>query len=235
METTNGTPEKFLGALNDVEAKYAPEQLFVCGDRSLMKKRPRVSIIGSRKASKQALNDARMIACMVVESDGVVVSGLAAGVDAAAHRGALECRGSTMAVIGTPLNKFYPRENTELQNRICREGVVVTQFPEGYPVQPKSFVLRNRTMALLSHASIIVEAGASSGTQHQGWEALRLGRLLFMPETLLGASFDWPRKMLDYGAIFYHDLDDLRELLLDLLPPAHFTPVPNSESARFAS
>lgn len=235
MQTFEGGPAKFLGALNDVETKYAPDTLFVCGDREIMRKRPRISIIGSRDASKRALAHARDIACTVTGYDGVVVSGLAKGVDAAAHRGALECRGDTMAVIGTPLNKFYPRENTQLQKQICQEGVVITQFPEGYPVQPKNFVLRNRTMALLSHASIIVEASASSGTQHQGWEALRLGRLLFMPEALLGVSFDWPRKMLEYGAIFYHDLDDLRDLLLDLLPPAHFSPVPSSENARIAS
>lgn len=230
MQTFKGEPAKFLGALNDVEEKYAPETFFVCGDRDLMRKRPRISIIGSRNASEQALAHAREIACTVTEYGGVVVSGLAKGVDAAAHRGALECRGDTMAVIGTPLDKFYPRENAQLQKQICQEGVVVTQFPEGYPVQPKNFVLRNRTMALLSHASIIVEASASSGTQHQGWEALRLGRLLFMPEVLLEVPFDWPRKMLEYGAIFYHDIGDLRDLLNDLLPPASTIPIISSES-----
>ena len=235
METLSGNPTKFLGTLNDVEVKHAPEMLFVCGRAELMRKRPRVSIIGSRTASKKALDDASEIACIVTSYGGVAVSGLAKGVDAAAHRGAIECGGDTIAVIGTPLDQFYPRENAKLQEQICQVGVVVTQFSANYPVNKKNFVMRNRTMALLSHASVIVEAGESSGTQHQGWEALRLGRLLFMPESLLDVSFDWPRKMRDYGAIFYRDVDDLKDFLMDLLPPAQFSPLKSQESAGIAT
>ena len=93
--------------------------------------------------------------------------------------------------------------------------MVISQFPIGYPVRPKNFVIRNRTMALISNASIIIEAGETSGSLHQGWEALRLGRPLFIWKTILeNGALNWPEKMLRYGAI---ELDD-PEHVVDVLP-----------------
>lgn len=81
-----------------------------------------------------------------------------------------------------------------------REHLVVSQFPSGYPVKPKNFPVCNRTMALLSDATVIIEAGETSGTVHQGWEALRLGRLLFLLESVANDSrLSWPEKMIHYG------------------------------------
>src|SRR5256885_16904412 len=76
----------------------------------------------------------------------------------------------------------------------------ISQFPIGYPIQRKNFVIRNRTMALIANASIIVEAGETSGSLHEGWEALRLGRPLFIWTDLLKSSFNWPKRMLRCGA-----------------------------------
>ncbi|HEY6359354.1 MAG TPA: DNA-processing protein DprA, partial [Vicinamibacterales bacterium] len=164
--------EELLGPLNDVERKNAPRQLFFAGHLGLMEAGPRVSIIGSRKASAHGLNNARGLAAWLVRQGAVVVSGLADGVDAAAHKGAIDARGRTIAVIGTPLDKVYPAKNRQLQTRLMRAHLVLSQFPSGHAVHPKNFPIRNRTMALLSHATIIVEAADDSGALHQGWEAL---------------------------------------------------------------
>lgn len=195
------TPAEILGALNDVEAKNAPARLYFSGDVSLLARGPRVSIVGSRKASAEGLTRARSLAKALVARDMIVVSGLAAGIDTAAHSAAIEAGGRTIAVLGTPLDEAYPKENAELQARIAREHLVVSQFASGTAVTPKNFPIRNRTMALLTDATVIVEAGEKSGTLHQGWEALRLGRLLFLMESVAtDASLSWPKEMIHYGA-----------------------------------
>ena len=146
----------------------------------------------------------------------MVVSGLAEGIDTAAHTSALEAGGETVAVIGTPLDTYYPKENQALQQRMEREQLVITQFPIGSAVTQKNFPIRNRTMALLTDATVIVEAGEKSGTVHQGWEALRLGRQLFLLESVAkDSTLSWPAKMIHYGA---HVLsrDNLDEMLSDI-------------------
>lgn len=195
------TPAEILGRLNEIEAKYAPERLYIEGDRSLLQRGPRVSIVGSREASTEGLREARKLARALAGHEIVVVSGLAHGIDRAAHEGAIEAGGSTVAVLGTPLDKQYPEENAELQERIGREYLLVSQFDFGKPVQPRNFPMRNRTMALLTDATVIVEAGEKSGTLHQGWEALRLGRVLFLMESVAeDPKLSWPGEMVRYGA-----------------------------------
>lgn len=210
--------ENLLGRLNDVEQKFKPPTLYAAGRVELLRRRPRVAVIGSREASTQGLSFAREIATAIVERRGVVVSGLAEGVDTAAHRAAIEAGGDTIAVIGTPLSRCYPKENAALQEELAQHHLVVSEFPEGSPTTPKSFVIRNRTMALVSHGSVIVEAGEDSGTRHQGWEAIRLGRTLFLPQSLAEASFEWPRKMVAYGAVVFRDASAFGALLDELLP-----------------
>jgi len=194
-------PEELLGPLNEVERVNAPPILYVEGDVELLRRGRRVSVVGSRKVSSAGLARTQSLAKALVESGAVVVSGLAEGVDTAAHETAIAFRGRTVAVIGTPLDDCYPAENRSLQDRLMREHLVVSQFPPGSPVQKKSFPMRNRTMALLSDATVIVEAGEKSGTLHQGWEALRLGRLLFLMESVVAdPSLRWPAEMIGYGA-----------------------------------
>jgi DNA processing protein len=175
---------------------------------------PRVSVIGSRKASPEGLEAASDISRTLAKHKVTVVSGLAEGIDAAAHTAAIEEGGCTIAVLGTPLDRFYPPKNKQLQEIIMRHYLLVSQFPIGYPVQPKNFVLRNRTMALISDASIIVEAGDKSGSLHQGWEALRLGRPLFIWSRIMrDSSLKWPAKMLAYGAAELSDPEQVLEVL----------------------
>jgi DNA processing protein len=200
-ECVTVTPADVLGPLNEIEAKYAPPQLFLAGDRTLLKWGPRVSLVGSRKASKEGLQRARRLARTLVERDIVVVSGLAAGIDRAAHEAAIEAGGRTIAVLGTPLWQYFPKENRELQDTIARDHLLVSQFSDSQPTLPGNFPIRNRTMALLTDATVIVEAGEKSGTVNQGWEALRLGRLLFLLESVAcNPDLSWPKDLIGYGA-----------------------------------
>ena len=99
-----------------------------------------------------------------------------------------------------PLDQCYPKENTELQLRIACEQLLISQFPAGHPVAPENFPTRNRTMALLTDATVIVEAGEKSGALFQGWEALRLGRLLFLLENVAThPTLSWPKQLIHYG------------------------------------
>lgn len=195
------SPEDLLGPLNEVERKHAPAQLFTAGRIELLRADLRIAVVGTRNATPEGLARARALTEILVARGVVVVSGLAAGIDTQAHASALNAGGSTIAVLGTPLDDCYPKENRELQTRIATEQLAISQFASGSPSQKKNFPLRNRTMALISDATIIVEAGEGSGTIHQGWEALRLGRPLFLLESLVNrAELSWPREMLSYGA-----------------------------------
>ncbi len=205
--------EQALGPLNEFERKFAPPALYLDGDQTLLHERlPRVSIVGSRKASKEGLMRASRLARALVNEGIVVVSGLAEGIDAAAHRSTIEARGRTIAVIGTPLGQVYPRAHDGLQAEIARHHLVVSQFPQGHPTTRANFPRRNRTMALIVDASVIVEAGNSSGTLSQGWEALRLGRALFIMRSVLEDSqLTWPAEMMAYGAQVLEDASQVVE------------------------
>jgi DNA processing protein len=195
------TVEDLLGPLNEAEAKHAPKQLFAAGDTEMLRSAARVSIVGSRKATAEGILRARRLSALLCKQDVVVVSGLAEGIDTAAHTAAIESQGKTVAVLGTPLDQTYPKQNAALQHRMMREQLVLSQFAVGRPVQRGNFPIRNRTMALISDATVIIEAGESSGSLSQGWEALRLGRPLFIAKSVIeNSSLTWPQEMLNYGA-----------------------------------
>ena len=213
--------DELLGALNDVERKNAPPKLYYRGDRGLLKQGPRVSIVGSRAASANGLKRASRLARTLVSNGAVIVSGLAEGIDTAAHEATLAAGGRTIAVLGTPLDQPYPASNRALYERIATDHLAVSQFARSAPVRPKNFPMRNRTMALLSHATVIVEAAEKSGTLHQAWEALRLGRPLFVMEsTARNPGLSWPAKVESYGAQVLSDatLEDL----IDQLPRGRY-------------
>jgi DNA processing protein len=212
------TPEELLGPLNDIEIKYAPKTLYVEGDTSLLKTSPRVAVIGTRRPSEKGKARAVRLTRLLVQNGSIVVSGLAEGIDSIAHRTAIENGGKTIAVLGTALDQVYPAKNRGLQQEIMQKHLAITQFPSGWPIQRKNFPIRNRTMALVVNASIIIEAGDGSGTLHQGWEMLRLGKALYILKSVCeDPSLSWPRKMIDYGAIL---LSDSETLLADL-PSSH--------------
>ena len=202
-----------LGPLNELERHHAPKLLFLQGDLTLLRQ-VKVSVVGSRKPSKEGVKRAARLARELAGRNVVVVSGLALGIDVAAHRAAIDAGGRTIAVIGTPLDSVHPRAHRDLQAEIARHHLVVSQFPAGYPVLPRNFPMRNRTMALIVDASVIVEAGDGSGTLSQGWEALRLARPLFIMKSVVETSgLRWPAEMIDYGARVLSKPADLFERL----------------------
>jgi DNA processing protein len=172
---------------------------------------PRVSVIGTRNPTPKGIELTRRLVEELVREKAIVVSGLARGIDTVAHRTAIEEGGRTVAVLGTPLNAFYPPENKALQLKMMREHMVVSQFPLGSPVSKKNFPMRNRTMALISDATVIVEAGERSGTIYQGWECLRLGRPLLIHASL--AELPWARRMVKYGAHLFRYADEVLEAI----------------------
>jgi DNA processing protein len=215
IKTSTYTLEDLIGPLNDVEEKYAPKELYVAGELSVPLPGPRSAVIGSRNASSEGLEAAGNIARTLARRGVIVVSGLAEGIDTSAHKAAIEEGGHTIAVLGTPLDRVYPQKNLQLQDVIMRHHLAISQFPTGHSTQPKDFVVRNRTMALISDASIIVEAKDTSGSLHEGWEALRLGRPLFIWHSIMkDSSLSWPKKMITYGATVLTG----PEQVLDVLP-----------------
>lgn len=192
-------PQDFLGPLNAYEVRNAPKTIYTAGDTSLLTAGRRVSVVGSRKATPADLDRARDLVRELVSHCVTVVSGLAAGIDTIAHQTALDMDGSTVAVLGTPLDQTYPKSNRELQERIIASNLAVSQYAFGSGVRRENFVLRNRTMALICDATIIVAASETSGTQHQGWEAIRLGRPLFFSESLLEQNVSWIKEQMRYG------------------------------------
>jgi len=204
------TPEELLGPLNPLEQRHAPKQLFVAGHIEWLAEGARVAIVGSRQPSPDGLKRAAKLARALAEHEIMIVSGLAEGIDWTAHTTAIQNGGRTLAVIGTPLSAFYPTKHRDLQRQMMVDQLVVSQFPAGHPTTRRNFPLRNRTMALLCDASVIVEAGDSSGSLSQGWEALRLGRPLFLMASVVDRSdLSWPKMMLDYGAMLLKHPDEL--------------------------
>jgi DNA processing protein len=161
--------------------------LHLAGDAALLG-RPGVAVVGSRRASHAGRALAADVAGELVRRGLVVVSGLAVGIDAAAHEAAMHAGGRTVAVIGTTLDETYPRRNAELQARIAKDHLVVSPFAAGTPTSRWHFPKRNRVMARLALAMVLVEAGESSGTRHQVRECLDLGRAVFVHDALLVES-----------------------------------------------
>lgn len=192
---------EMIGLKTAAECELAPHTIFAEGNVSLLYSGARVSLIGSRKASPDGIRTARFLSSELSKRGATIVSGLAAGIDSSAHWEAIAAGASTIAVLGTPLDVVHPIENAELQKIIRRDHLALSQFTTGQPISRKNFPMRNRTMALLSHATIIVEASPNSGTRHQGWAAIRTGRPLFLLRTLLDdPQMTWAKEMIRHGA-----------------------------------
>ncbi|AYZ35169.1 DNA-processing protein DprA [Chryseobacterium indologenes] len=208
--------QEYLNQLTAIERKNSPETFYYQGDFSLLETGRRVAVVGSRKVSDLGVKRVGLIVKKLVQNNITVVSGLAEGVDTAAHSSAIKYGGNTISVIGTSLDQYYPKKNKDLQDMIAKEHLLISQFPKSYPTTPKNFPMRNRTMALISDATIIVEATEKSGTMHQGWEALRLGRSLYILENIISEhNISWAKEMLQYGAEIITN-DNIQDILDDL-------------------
>jgi DNA processing protein len=209
------TVEELLGRrLNSAEKRNAPKAVYVAGRIPIPLPTPRVAVVGTREPSHEGIELTKRLAEDLVREKVIVVSGLARGIDTVAHKTAIEQGGRTIAVLGTPLDVFYPPENRDLQLKMMREHMVINQFPIGSPVSKKNFPMRNRTMALISDATVIVEAGERSGTIYQGLECLRLGRPLLIHASLKDLA--WVRRMVGRGALFFRTANEVLEAVTQL-------------------
>lgn len=170
--------------------------IYLAGDVSLTKERC-IAVIGARKASDIGRRRARQLGRQLAENGIVVVSGLAEGIDTEALTGAMEAGGRVIAVIGTPLDQAYPAKNKALQEAIYRDHLLISQFAPGTRVFPSNFPARNRTMAAISDASVVIEASDTSGTLHQAAECQRLGRWLAVARSVVDdPALTWPAKFI---------------------------------------
>lgn len=195
----------------------APPFLFMRGNIGLASYRI-VSIVGTRNPTDEGKGRAHKLASLLTKYRVVVASGLARGIDACAHRGALDSGGLTVAVIGTPLTKVYPSENAVLQMEIAQKGLLVSQFAPSAPVQRWHFPMRNAVMSGLSLATVVVEAGETSGALLQADYALKQGRQVFIPESAVdNPALEWPRKYLERaGCHKFSRIGDLMDQLAEV-------------------
>jgi len=161
-----------------LETADPPPLLFTIGDRSLLA-RPALAIVGSRNATPQGCSDAEAFAAALAAAGLAIVSGLALGIDAAAHRGALCASGATIAVIGTGPDRVYPARNRALAHEIAQHGLVLSEFGPGTPPLPGNFPRRNRVISGLARGVLVVEATVSSGSLITARMAGEQGRELF--------------------------------------------------------
>jgi len=185
-----------------------PPVLFVSGRLTPQDARS-VAIIGSRRAGAAGLAAATRIAETLARAGYVVVSGLAAGIDTAAHEAALHAGGRTVAVIGTGLRHAYPPQNAALQRRIAGEGAVVSQFWPDAPATRKTFPLRNAVMSGLALGTVVVEASFRSGARVQARLALAHGRPVFLWRPVVAEP--WAREVARRPGV--HVIDDPEQLM----------------------
>ena len=187
----------------------APLYLFLKGDVHLLNEKS-VCVVGSRNASYESIKKTKRIVQSLIKRNIVVNAGLAKGIDTATHTAALESGGKTIAVIGTPINQYYPKENKELQMEIEKKGLVVSQFPPCNKVNRWNFPTRNATMSGLSVATIIMEAGETSGTLRHADYALKQDRSVLIPKSAIdNNAITWPKKYVGKGAKVFETLKDV--------------------------
>ena len=162
---------------------YPPAGLFVRGKLELLEslsRRPCMAVVGTRKASAYGSRQAETFACALARRGAVVVSGMAFGIDAVAHRAALDAGGVSVAVLGCGADVVYPRRHADLHRRLSHAGLVVSELPPGCPPARWTFPHRNRLLAALSGAVLVVEGSKTSGAmQTAGW-SLELGKPVFV-------------------------------------------------------
>lgn len=178
----------------------APPYLFLKGDIHLLEEKS-VCVVGSRNASGEGMNNTERIVRSLIKRNIVVNAGLAKGIDTATHTTALKYGGKTIAVIGTPINQYYPKENKKLQQEIEKKGLVISQFPPCNVINRWNFPTRNGTMSGISLATIIMEAGETSGALKQADYALKQGRDVLIPNSAIkNPLIKWPAKYVQRGA-----------------------------------
>lgn len=203
-----------------LEIPDPPVCLYVKGDVSLLQ-RPGLAVVGARSATPQGEANAEAFASVLSRAGLVVVSGLALGIDAAAHRGGLAGAGRTVAVIGTGADRIYPARNGELARRIAAEGAIVSEFPLGTGPLTHNFPRRNRLIAGLARGVLVVEAAVKSGSLITARLAAECGREVFaIPGSIHSPLAKGCHRLIRDGAKLVECADDILEELSLAVPEA---------------
>lgn len=204
-----------------------PPLLFLRGRTELLN-RPAAAIVGSRHATPQAVRIARDFGQALSEKGITVVSGMASGIDTAAHQGALQANGGTVAVWGTGIDRIYPQTNKALAYQIAEQGLVISEFPLGTRPLAGNFPRRNRLIAALSQAVLVVEAAPESGSLITAKLAAEMGReVMAVPGSIDNPHSKGCHKLIKEGAKLVECLDDIVQecpQLLQYTPPERPAP-----------
>lgn len=196
-----------------LQAADPPLLLYLQGRLELLRSRC-LAVVGSRKPTPQGADHARRFARALAEGGWTVVSGLALGVDAAAHEGALEAGGATLAVMGTGPDLVYPARHRALAHRIAASGALVTEHAPGTPALPEHFPQRNRIIAGLAEGTLVVEAALRSGSLITARLASEAGREVFaIPGSILSLQSQGCHALIKQGAKLVENVDDIVEEL----------------------
>lgn len=194
---------KLISVLDDAypsmlqRVRERPPFLFYIGDLSLASQ-PSVAVVGTRKPSSEGIARTSRLAAALAQAEYVVVSGMAAGVDTAAHRSALAHHGATTAVMGTGILRTYPATNQGLRSDIAESGLLVSQFLPDQPPGRHTFPMRNVVTSGLAHATVVVEASDTSGARLQARIAAEQGRAVLLLSSLVEKQV-WANEMVAGG------------------------------------
>ncbi len=191
----------------------AADTLYVKGNKSLLTQ-PMVAIVGSRNASRQGCRDAMIMAETLSKAGFTIVSGLAQGIDTAAHHGALRGSGSTVAIMGTGIDRIYPARNHSLAQEIFRNGALVSEFQLGLGPQRWHFPKRNRTIAGCCMGCVVIEASLESGSLITAQWALEFGREVFaLPGSIHSPLSRGPHRLIREGALLVESAQEILTVL----------------------
>ncbi|MFX1679868.1 DNA-processing protein DprA [Mitsuaria sp. CC2] len=205
-----GAPDYPLPLLHTADP---PLMLYLDGRRELLAERC-VAVVGSRRPSPQGDENARDFAAGLGEAGFCIVSGLAQGIDGAAHEAALNTRGSTIAVLGTGPDQVYPLDHADLARHVARRGLLVSEYFVGTPPMAPNFPQRNRIIAGLSEGCLVVEAAMKSGSLITARQASEAGREVFaVPGPIHAPQSKGCHHLLKQGACLVQELDDLLQEL----------------------
>lgn len=213
-----------------LEIADPPSVLYVRGKLDLLKT-PGLGVVGSRNATPQGLQTAETFARALAAKGLTIVSGLALGIDSAAHRGALAASGPTIAVIGTGADRVYPARNKELAIAIAEQGAIISEFPLGTPAIASNFPRRNRIISGLSRGILVVEAALESGSLITARLAGEQGREVFaIPGSIHSPVARGCHKLIRQGAKLVETAQDILEELGDFSEEAN-SPISSSDPA----
>lgn len=244
LEWLAGAAERALIAFDDprypprlAQIARPPLALFTVGEVSLLGL-PQLAIVGARAASAQGRENAAQFAAGLSRAGLVITSGLALGIDAAAHRAALDAGGTTIAVCGNGLDRVYPPRNRELARDIAAEGLLVSEFPPGTVPKPEHFPRRNRVISGLSLGVLVVEAVRESGSLITARLAAEQGREVFaLPGSIHNPLARGCHALIRDGAVLTESIDDILSELAAQLPgppPAAAEPAARASGAESA-